>query len=127
MASRSRENVSRPDRLLGFSQRIRLSATAAARETVRRWDWNRYAILLAAPQRDYLHVRIVLVAVADAGRQVEKVRDKELRKHLAARVQRRPNGGVVIAQNSDGRSRPKRPLRTGQVGTLPPLPRHPGR
>lgn len=96
---RDREEIeSRLDRLLGPSQRDRFGATATASETVRRWDWNGHAILLAAPQREYLHVRIVPVAVADAGGRAEKVRDKELRERLAARVQRRPNGDVVIAQ-----------------------------
>ncbi|MDW8344979.1 MAG: C39 family peptidase [Verrucomicrobiae bacterium] len=90
------EIESRLDKLLGASQRDRFGATAAASETVRRWDWNGHAILLAAPQSEYIHVRIVPSAVADAGGRIEKIRDKELREQLAKRVQRRPNGDVIV-------------------------------
>lgn len=86
------------EKLFGGSQRDRFGATPATSETVRRWDWKGHAFLLSAPSRQYIHLRIVSVAVADRGGRVEPVRDRELRERLAARVQRRPNGDVIISQ-----------------------------
>ncbi len=61
-----------------------------------RWDWNGHAILLAAPDGEYVALRIVPSAEAD-GSDVERVKDTVLRERLAKRVVRRDNGDVVLS------------------------------
>lgn len=65
------------------------------RESVKRWDWNGHAILLAAPRDEYAAVRVLPVAVADLQGK-SRIPDAELRERLLSRVEKRPNGDVVL-------------------------------
>ncbi len=65
-------------------------------ESVLRWDWRGHSFLLAAPRDEYVSLRIVPVSVADSGGR-GRVPDAEMRARLASRVERRPNGDVVLA------------------------------
>jgi hypothetical protein len=65
------------------------------RETVKRWDWNGHAFLLAAPREEYVALRIMPSESADAGGK-SRVPDGEMRKRVASRVERRPTGDVVL-------------------------------
>lgn len=67
-----------------------------ASERVMRWDWQGHAILLAAPEGEYVALRIVPTAVAD-GDGIERVADTVLRDRLAKRVVHRPNGDVILS------------------------------
>lgn len=65
------------------------------RETVRRWDWNGHSFLLAAPKNEYVVLRIMPLASADAqGR--SRLPDAELRQRVPNRIERRSNGDVVL-------------------------------
>jgi len=64
---------------------------------VKRWDWNGHSILVAAPRGEYLAVRIVPQDVADGAR-AARLPEAELRTELASRIERRPNGDVVVTQ-----------------------------
>ncbi len=68
-----------------------------ASERVLRWDWNGHAILLAAPDGEYVALRIVPTVVAD-GVAIERVKDTVLKERLAGRVVRRENGDVVLSE-----------------------------
>ncbi len=83
---------------LGEPQRDRFGQSKATREKVLRWDWKGHAILLAAPEDEYVGVRILPVAEADSGGKPERVKDTDLRAMLKGRVERRPNGDVVVTQ-----------------------------
>jgi len=65
------------------------------RENVKRWDWNGHAFLLAAPREEYVALRIMPGESADAGGK-SRIPDSEIRKRIAARVESRPNGDVVL-------------------------------
>jgi hypothetical protein len=83
---------------LGEPQRDRFGQSKATREKVLRWDWKGHAILLAAPEDEYVGVRILPAAEADSGGKPERVKDTDLRAMLKGRVERRPNGDVVVTQ-----------------------------
>jgi hypothetical protein len=68
-----------------------------ASERVLRWDWRGHAILLAAPEGEYVALRIVPSAEAD-GSAVERVKDTVLKERLAERVVRRENGDVILSE-----------------------------
>lgn len=67
------------------------------REQVKRWDWNGHSILLAAPRGEYVAVRIVPQEVAD-GVRAARMPEAQLREDLVGRVERRPNGDVIVTQ-----------------------------
>ena len=81
--------------LLGAPSADRFGQGSQTREFVRRWDWNGHAILLAAPRDEYVALRILPVDVADAHGK-SRVPDAELRARLLSRVERRPNGDVIL-------------------------------
>ena len=81
--------------VLGQPAGDRFGQGAQTRETVKRWDWNGHAILLATPRDEYAVVRILPVAAADLGGK-SRVPDAELRERLVSRIERRPNGDVVL-------------------------------
>lgn len=81
--------------LLGPPSADRFGQGAQTHESVRRWDWNGHAILLASPKDEYVALRIVPADVANA-RGKSRIADAELRQRLLARVERRPNGDVVL-------------------------------
>jgi hypothetical protein len=80
---------------LGQPSADKFGQGSQTRESVKRWDWNGLAILLAAPRDEYAAVRIVPVAVADLQGK-SRIPDAELRVRLAARIDKRPNGDVVL-------------------------------
>ncbi|MDR1192298.1 MAG: hypothetical protein LBK60_11660 [Verrucomicrobiales bacterium] len=82
--------------VLGAPRRQTFGETPETRESVARWDWRGHAILLAAPKDEYVAVRVVRVAVADNYGRATRVAG--LRAALAARVERRANGDVVVGQ-----------------------------
>ncbi len=84
--------------LLGNPQADRFGQTGQTRERVRRWDWNKHAILLASPRGEYVQVRVLPVHVADREGKKERVSDARLRERLSAHVEKRPNGDVVVTQ-----------------------------
>lgn len=83
---------------LGQPGRDKFGQSKATREKVLRWDWKGHAILLAAPEDEYVGVRIMPIAEADSGGKPLRVKDADLRPILKQRVERRPNGDVVVAQ-----------------------------
>ncbi len=81
--------------LLGPPTADRFGQGRQTRESVKRWDWNGHAILLAAPEDEYVAVRILPSTVADLGGR-SRLPDAELRSRLLSRVEKRPNGDVVL-------------------------------
>ena len=81
--------------VLGQPFNDRFGQGAQTRESVKRWDWNGHAILLATPRDEYAVVRILPVAAADASGK-SRVPAAELRERLATRIEKRPNGDVVL-------------------------------
>ncbi|MEI6033718.1 MAG: hypothetical protein WCS65_05500 [Verrucomicrobiae bacterium] len=80
---------------LGQPAADRFGQGSQTRESVKRWDWNGHAILLAAPREEYVAVRILPIAAADLQGK-SRIPDAELRERLAARIEKRPNGDVVL-------------------------------
>ena len=66
------------------------------KERVARWDVKRHSILLASPRDEYVALRIMPTALADAEGKNERISDMVLIKQLAKRVKKRQNGDVVI-------------------------------
>ena len=81
--------------LFGAPTDARLGQGRETREKVLRWDWQGHAFLLAAPRGEYVALRIIPVEVADSGGR-SRVTDDVLRERLASRVERRPNGDVIL-------------------------------
>ncbi len=81
--------------VLGPPEAANFGQGARTREHVDRWNWKGHAILLAAPRGEYVAVRVMPVAMAD-GEAAERVTDQDLRARLASRVERRPNGDVIL-------------------------------
>jgi hypothetical protein len=68
----------------------------AERERVRRWDWGGTAFLLDAREDEFVMVRVLPVARADAGGRSVRRTDKAVTLDLAARVVRAANGDVWL-------------------------------
>jgi len=83
------------EKLFGEPKADRFGQGRETRENVKRWDWNGHAFLLAAPRDEYVALRIMPVESADAGGK-SRVPDSEIRQRVAARVERRPNGDVIL-------------------------------
>lgn len=83
--------------VLGAPKVTQYGESSRTRERVERWDWNGHAILLAAPRGEYVAVRVLPTAVAD-GESTPRVPDSALRAELATRVERRPNGDVILKE-----------------------------
>lgn len=81
--------------LLGPPAADRFGQGSQTRESVKRWDWNGHTILLAAPRDEYVALRILSPDVADA-RGKARIPDTELRERLLSRVEKRPNGDVIL-------------------------------
>jgi len=81
--------------VLGQPANDRFGQGVQTRETVKRWDWNGHAILLATPRDEYAVVRILPSAAADL-KGKSHVSDAELRERIATRIEKRPNGDVVL-------------------------------
>ena len=65
------------------------------RESVKRWDWHGHAFLLAAPRDEYVALRIMTSESADAGGK-SRVLDSVLRERVSNRIEKRPNGDVIL-------------------------------
>lgn len=81
--------------LLGPPSAGQLAQGGQMRESVQRWEWKGHAILLAAPRGEYLALRILPVDAANSQGKA-KITDTELRQRLLARVDKRPNGDVIL-------------------------------
>ena len=81
--------------LFGKPVSDRMGQGRATSEVVRRWDWNGHAFLLAAPKDEYVALRILSVKSADEGGR-SRVTDAELFARAKTRVDRRPNGDVIL-------------------------------
>ena len=84
--------------VLGEPRRDRFGQSTQTTENVKRWDWEGHSILLAAPNNEYIALRIVPTSLADANGKAARITDSKLRELLAKRVQKRPNGDVVVTQ-----------------------------
>ncbi len=81
--------------LLGKPKRDSLG-NGNLREKVWRWDWNEHAIMLSLQEGKYTALRIMTTKRADQAGRVAKLTDDELKKRMAACVERRDNGDVLI-------------------------------
>jgi len=81
--------------VFGQSSSAKLGGGRETREKVLRWDWKGHAFLLAAPRGEYVALRIMPSGSADSGGRA-RVSDSEMKARLASRVERRPNGDVVL-------------------------------
>ena len=82
-------------RLFGSPSTARLGEGRETREKVLRWDWKGHAFLLAAPRGEYVALRVIPSASADGGGET-RVADAAIKERLRARVERRPNGDVIL-------------------------------
>jgi hypothetical protein len=80
----------------GSSTRARFGEGARMEEEVWRWDWKGHSIILAAPQEEYIAVRILPINIADRGGRAEHISDNELKQILLTRIEKRANGDVVL-------------------------------
>jgi len=81
--------------LFGKSIADRMGQGKATSEVVRRWDWNGHAFLLAAPKDEYVALRVLTLKSADDGGR-SRVTDADLFARAKVRVDRRPNGDVLL-------------------------------
>jgi hypothetical protein len=81
--------------LFGESSGRRLGESSRTETRADRWDWNGHTFLLAAPQDEYVLLRIVPTASLDEAGAPRRSRS-DLSVELSRRVQRRPNGDVII-------------------------------
>ncbi|GAB4171373.1 MAG: hypothetical protein Fur0032_10600 [Terrimicrobiaceae bacterium] len=81
--------------VLGEPKQTSFGQGREMREQVKRWDWNGHAILLAAPDGEYVAVRVIPSDLANGTRK-PRISADELRAELATRVERRTNGDVVV-------------------------------
>jgi hypothetical protein len=82
-------------RILGNPRQENFGSTAF-QERVRRWDWNGHSFLLATPRDAYVVLRIVPTAEADKFGRPDPLPNGALRNLLAARIERRNNGDVIL-------------------------------
>ncbi|MEM1057895.1 MAG: hypothetical protein AAGK14_01495 [Verrucomicrobiota bacterium] len=83
--------------VLGKPRRVRFGK-GSMRERALRWDWRGVAFLLSAQDDEYVGLRIVSSEMADNDGVLEPLPDAEFKRKLQARVQRRDNGDVILAQ-----------------------------
>ena len=65
-------------------------------ETVKRWNVKGHAILLAAPQNEYVAVKIVPTKIADAFGKSECLSDEDVKERMENSLVHRENGDVII-------------------------------
>jgi hypothetical protein len=80
---------------LGDGAQLWFGQSRNVRYKARRWNWKNHAILLETPE-PYVGVRIMPTDLADKEGRGEMISYQELKQTLAQRVQRRPNGDVII-------------------------------
>ncbi|MBN2450730.1 MAG: C39 family peptidase [Lentisphaeria bacterium] len=74
----------------------RQSFTQGERQRVTRWDWSGAAFLLDAREGEFVMLRILPAAVADAGGRSARLSDRDIKERLQANVTNAANGDVVI-------------------------------
>jgi len=79
---------------LGAPERFSHSDTSATAEVAKLWRWKEHAIMLSVAPRESVSVRIVPPDQLRA--RAQHVSDADLKKEFQSRVQRRPNGDVVV-------------------------------
>ena len=85
--------------VLGEPTQAYFGQTKKIRYKVKRWNWKNHAILLEMPPETYVGVRIMPLEMADhEGRAEGIISYGQLRDTLGQRVQRRPNGDVVVGE-----------------------------
>ncbi len=84
-------------KLAGDPVREKTGQSTKMQEKALRRDWNGHSILLVSVRDEYVALRIVPPSELDEKSTIQRVPDKDLREKLAARVERRPNGDVVIS------------------------------
>lgn len=81
--------------LFGTPSNARLGEGREMREKVLRWDWKGHAFLLSSPRGEYVALRILPTDTAGSGGK-SRVPDAVMKERLAARVEHRPNGDVIL-------------------------------
>lgn len=84
--------------LAGPPRPQKTSQGSKMQEKALRWDWNGHAILLATVRDEYAAVRIVPPADLDETGGGVRVSDSDLKAALLGRVERRPNGDVILQE-----------------------------
>ena len=82
-------------KLFGEPQADRFGQGRETRESVKRWDWNGHAFLLASPRDEYVALRILTSESADAGGK-SRIPDSVIREAVANRIEKRANGDVIL-------------------------------
>jgi hypothetical protein len=81
--------------LFGPPAAARLGNGRETRENVLRWDWMGHSFLLAAPRGEYVALRIVPSGRTEGGAE-RRISDSAIREIVRGRVERRPNGDVIL-------------------------------
>jgi len=82
--------------LFGEARPVTLGRFSTLSENARRWDWNGTSFLLTSPKNQYVALRILPTASLEDRQSAEKSFSQS-RSALAERVERRPNGDVIIS------------------------------
>jgi hypothetical protein len=82
--------------LFGEARPVTLGRFSTLSENARRWDWNGTSFLLTSPKNQYVALRILPTASLEDRQSAEKS-FSQARAALAERVERRPNGDVIIS------------------------------
>ncbi len=82
--------------LLGKPQRQNLGQGKEVRERVSRWDVGTQSILLCFQKNEYLRLVIMPAEDADNGGRPARINTSLLKQQLLEKVERRPNGDVLI-------------------------------
>ena len=81
---------------LGKPRRQGFGDFGKTRESAERWDREGTAFLLIEQKGEYTALRVLPVAVADAGGRSARISDAQLRERMKSNVIRRENGDVVV-------------------------------
>jgi len=82
-------------KLFGEPLADRFGQGRETRESVKRWDWNGHAFLLASPRDEYVALRVMSTESADAGGKL-RIPDSVIREVVANRIEQRANGDVIL-------------------------------
>ena len=82
-------------KLFGDPKMDRFGAGGKTTENVKRWDFSETTFLLAAPRDEYVNLRILPTTSADAGGK-SRISDADIRLRVAARVETRENGDILL-------------------------------
>lgn len=82
-------------KLFGEPSAGRFGQGRETQESVKRWDWNGHAFLLASPRDEYVALRIMSVESANAGGKL-RISDSDMRARVSSRIERRVNGDVFL-------------------------------